>query len=59
MHTGSENTINGKQYDIEMHVVHTPHEDQDDWPNTNSNFFATALGVMFDVDDYDDSVTDA
>lgn len=27
MHTGSENTINGKQYDIEMHVVHTPHAD--------------------------------
>jgi len=55
MHSGSENTIDGKQYDVEMHVVHLP-----DSPTTEENtaLFACAMGLMFDVDDYDQSVTD-
>lgn len=61
MHTGSENTINGKQYDVEMHVVHLPNDIPTAFSTTEADadeFFAAAMGMMFDVDDYDQSVTD-
>jgi len=61
MHSGSENTINGKQYDVEMHVVHLPNDIPSAFSTTETGgdeFFAAAMGMMFDVDDYDQSVTD-
>ena len=49
-HAPSEHTIDGLRYDFEMHVVH--------FPNTVSNgIIASAIGIIFDVKNYDPSVT--
>lgn len=53
LHSKSEHTIDGKRYDMEMHIVHTVNEEKGD-PITIKY---SALGFMFDVDDYDKSVT--
>lgn len=46
MHAGSEHTINGERYDLEMHTVHLP-------PSGTTyaeGFFGSAMGIMFSVD---------
>lgn len=49
-HSASEHTINNKRFDFEMHVVHMA--------NTIKNgIIASAIGIIFDVNDYDKSVT--
>jgi len=52
-HSKSEHTIDGKRYDMEMHIVHLVNEEKGD-PVTIKY---SALGFMFDVDDYDQSIT--
>lgn len=54
-HAKSEHTIDGKRYDMEMHIVHLVNEEKGD-PVTIKY---SALGFMFDVDDYDQSITPA
>ena len=49
-HAESEHTINGKRFDFEMHVVHLAN-------TTKNGIIASAMGVIFDVDDFDKSVT--
>lgn len=44
-HAGSEHTIDGERYDLEMHSVHLPAEKKGD-------VFAAAMGIMFSVDKY-------
>ena len=51
-HSGSEHTIDGKRYDLEMHMLHYPKK-------AEQSIFAAALGIIFDTTDYDPSVTDA
>jgi carbonic anhydrase len=45
-HSPSEHTYDGNYFDLEMHTVHL--EDQ----NSPGGFMAAALGIMFDVRDY-------
>merc|ERR1719375_1963757 len=47
-HAKSEHTIDGKRYDMEMHIVHVAIEGKGD-----PTILYSALGFMFDVDDYD------
>jgi carbonic anhydrase len=49
-HAGSEHTIDGKRYDLEMHTVHYPRE-------TKNDFIAAAMGLMFSVNDYTADLT--
>ena len=49
-HAGSEHTIDGQRYDLEMHTVHYP-------PKADNGFIAAALGIIFDTKNYDKSVT--
>lgn len=51
VHSGSEHTINGQRFDLEMHTVHLP-------DNGKQGFLAAALGIIFDTTNYDPSVTD-
>lgn len=57
MHAGSEHTINGKRYDLEMHTVHVK-DGASTTEDAGNGFVAAAMGLIFDVDDYDKSVTD-
>lgn len=50
MHSKSEHTINGKRYDFELHVVHFANQ-------TKNGVIASAVGIIFDVVDYDKSVS--
>jgi hypothetical protein len=52
-HAKSEHTIDGKRYDMEMHIVHVADEGKGD----PVPILYSALGFMFDVDDYDESIT--
>lgn len=54
-HAQSEHTIDGKRYDLEMHTVHAPEKAMGD----DVEIKYSAFGLMFDVDDYDQSVTPA
>ena len=46
----SEHSVDGKQYDLEMHTVH--------YPETPENgFIAAAVGIFFSVDEYTADVT--
>lgn len=67
-HAKSEHTINGKRYDMEMHTVHLAGESSADKSERRlaessateggkTDFFASALGIIFDRDDYDPSIT--
>ena len=63
-HAKSEHTINGKRYDLEMHTVHLPAAASSgrrlaEGSNPDGPFpvFASAMGIMFDRDDYDPTVT--
>ena len=49
-HAASEHTIDGQRYDLEMHVVHFPNI-------LNNGIVASAIGIIFDVENYDPSVT--
>ena len=49
-HAESEHTINGKRFDFEMHAVHLAN-------TTKNGIIASAMGVIFDFDDFDKSVT--
>lgn len=51
-HALSEHTIDGVQYDFEMHSVHLPDE-------TENGYFGSVMGLMFDTKRYDPSVTAA
>lgn len=49
-HAKSEHTVNGRQFDLELHVVHTP-ETKDTSSTRNANGFIYAvLGIFFDTD---------
>ena len=50
-HSKSEHTIDGVQFDLEMHTVHLP-------PETKRGFFAGVMGVIFDVSKYTAELTD-
>ena len=50
MHSKSEHTINGKRFDFELHVVHFANQ-------TKNGVIASAVGIIFDVVDYDKSVS--
>jgi carbonic anhydrase len=52
LHSGSEHTIDGQRFDLEMHTVHLPDKNE-------QGFMAAALGIIFDTTNYDPSVTDA
>lgn len=53
LHAKSEHTIDGKRYDMEMHIVHVVNEEKGDPVPIKYS----ALGFMFDLDDYDESIT--
>jgi len=56
MHAGSEHTIDGERFDLEMHTVHFPADVE---PGTLvDGYIASAMGLIFSVDNYDWSVTD-
>ena len=50
-HHGSEHTIDGKRFDLEMHTVHLPQEVNEQEINY------AAVGVIFDVKDYTAKLT--
>jgi len=52
-HAKSEHTIDGKQYDFEMHTVHLPSDYETRAGKTPPRVFASALGLMFDRVNYD------
>lgn len=62
-HAKSEHTIMGKRYDFEMHTVHAPLDDglKHSPADTDSDvpILYSAFGLMFDVDDYDPTITAA
>lgn len=47
-HTGSEHTVDGYRYDLEMHTVHTAKED----PGPMDGIGFAATGILFDVKYY-------
>lgn len=58
-HAGSEHTIDGRRYDLEMHTVHLPPEGQETTSDPNKpDIFGSAVGLIFDVNDYDPCITD-
>lgn len=57
VHTPSEHTINGKLFDLEMHMVHLPVADATAAQSKAS--FGTALTFIFDTTNFDSSVSDA
>lgn len=44
-HAGSEHTIDGKRFDLEMHTVHYPKDKE-------NGFIAAAMGIIFSVEEY-------
>ena len=53
-HAESEHTIDGKRYDFEMHTVHLIADETSD-----SVFGFAAMGIIFDVNDYNAKLTDS
>ena len=49
-HSGSEHTVDGKRFDLEMHTVHYPKQ-------VENGFIAAAMGIIFSVDDYTANLT--
>lgn len=49
-HSGSEHTVSGKRYDLEMHTVHIPDE-------AGLASYA-AMGIIFDTTSYNKDVTE-
>jgi carbonic anhydrase len=49
-HSGSEHTIDGKRFDFEMHLVHTPTEIKND-------FNYGSIAILFSVSDYTAKLT--
>jgi carbonic anhydrase len=45
-HSKSEHTIDGRQFDLEMHIVHSPAMPK----GGNNNYTNAFLGVLFDTD---------
>ena len=59
MHAGSEHTIDGERFDLEMHTVHLKAgQDSPALEDAGNGFIASAVGLIFSVDNYDRSVTD-
>lgn len=60
-HSPSEHTIDGKHFDLEIHVVHTQKmnatEDEDGNPIDPGKIKYAVIGLMFSVNDYDKSIT--
>ena len=54
-HAKSEHTINGKRYDFEMHTVHAPGKAS----GNDVEIKYSALGLMFDTEDFDQSISAA
>ena len=52
-HSGSEHTVDGKRFDLEMHTVHYPKK-----AGVNG-FIAAAVGIIFDINDYTATLTKA
>ena len=48
-HTGSEHTVEGKRFDMELHVVHAPAFQRPDVV-ANSGYLFAVLGIFFDRD---------
>jgi carbonic anhydrase len=64
LHAGSEHTIDGERYDLEMHTVHYPAKDggtDSDGAATRETyaegFIASAMGLVFSVDKYTADLT--
>jgi len=54
-HSGSEHTVAGSRFDLEMHTVHYPQADST--PNgDDSEFIAAAMGIIFDTRKYDEGI---
>jgi carbonic anhydrase len=49
-HSGSEHTVDGKRYDLEMHTVHYPKK-------AENGYIAAAMGIIFSVEDYTAKLT--
>jgi len=67
-HTLSEHTFDGEYHDLEMHTVHYPIipedddtaiEGEDGAKSRADGYIAAALGIMFSVDDYTATLSDA
>lgn len=62
-HAGSEHTIEGQQFDFEMHIVHLPYEtrsSEDVKKASNyfeTDYYASVMGLIFDTENYSDDVT--
>jgi hypothetical protein len=58
LHAGSEHTIDGDRYDLEMHTVHYPDiEPYDGTQKFDGDFMASAMGLVFSVDKYTADLT--
>jgi carbonic anhydrase len=53
LHAGSEHTIDGERYDLEMHTVHLP----PGGATYDNGFIASAMGLVFSVDKYTADLT--
>jgi carbonic anhydrase len=51
-HAGSEHTVDGKRFDLEMHTVHYPKAG-----NKANGFIAAAMGIIFSVEEYTANLT--
>lgn len=49
-HAYSEHTVAGKQYPLELHIVHTPVYKREDVKDNNGYLYAV-LGIFFDDSD--------
>ena len=50
-HSGSEHTVGGERFDLEMHTVHYPKANSAS-DGGNGDFVAAAMGIIFDTSDY-------
>jgi len=51
-HTGSEHTVDGERFDLEMHTVHYPKLGEGE--TNESKYIVAAVGILFSVENFDE-----